>query len=61
VDLLKEALNPTVMRVRLGGTRKSGGEFCKIDCFDFDWHLTRFGDLGSNPLISLRMKMDIDS
>jgi len=27
----------------------------------FDWHLTRFGDLGSNPLISLRMKMDIDS
>jgi hypothetical protein len=36
VDLLKEALNPAVMRVRLGGTRKSGGEFCKIDCFDFE-------------------------
>ncbi|HSF31039.1 MAG TPA: alpha-hydroxy acid oxidase [Candidatus Tectomicrobia bacterium] len=27
----------------------------------WDWHLTRFGDFGSNPLISLRMKMDIDS
>jgi hypothetical protein len=36
VDLFKEALNPAVMRVRLGGTRKSGGEFCKIDRFHFE-------------------------
>jgi catechol 2,3-dioxygenase-like lactoylglutathione lyase family enzyme len=33
----------------------------KTAAFYKDWHLTRFGDLGSNPLISLRMKMDIDS
>ena len=36
VDLFKEALNPAIVRVRLGGTRKSGGELCKIDRLDFE-------------------------
>jgi hypothetical protein len=33
---VKESLNPAVMRVRLGGARKSGGEFGKIDRFHFE-------------------------
>jgi hypothetical protein len=35
-NFFKEPLNPSVVRIRLGGTRKSGSKLCKIDRFDFE-------------------------
>ena len=42
-------------------TRESDGLVIFIQHDGSNWHLTRFGDFGANPLISLSMKMDIDS